>query len=280
MEKQTNMNFKYSTEEEFYKLVENYYWWLYLRFKTRLISSKNKERLSEDSNVREDLLKNEKDYVEKLLSIPNCELPEFNDGSGFFELSSDESVFDPELIASIKNWYRKLFIQHNDYSFHLSDELEAKGQVLTCAYFKYLQEISKLLKFETKETDATTENENPIPKKFEELFYNPEHAEACLNIFRELQPPVIDAINNYIGKNKGIFPLWVKVLKSHKPNPIIKHFSDNVYKDLLNSKVKGLELSKDASEFRKNYARLNKNNTELDIMTILSQYSQSGRLGK
>jgi hypothetical protein len=118
------------------------------------------------------------------------------------------------------------------------------------------------------------------PKVFEELFYNPEHAEPCLRILSELHPPAIDAINNYIGKAKGIFPLWVKVLKSHKPEPMIKHFKDTVYKDLLNQKVKGLNLSKDASEFRKQYKRIENDKVELDIKALLSQYSQSGKLGK
>jgi hypothetical protein len=118
------------------------------------------------------------------------------------------------------------------------------------------------------------------PKTFEELFYNPENAEPCLKILSELQSPVIDAINNYIGKAKGIFPLWVKVLKNHKPEPLIKHFKDTVYKDLLNQKVNGLNLSKDASEFRKQYKRIENDKIELDIKAILSQYSQSGKLGK
>jgi|GEM_PF-5455398 hypothetical protein len=122
--------------------------------------------------------------------------------------------------------------------------------------------------------------EQEQPKAFEELFYNPEHVETCLRILRELQFPAIDTINNYIGKAKGVFPLWIKVLKSHKPEPLIKHFADMVYRDLLNDKIKGLNLTKDASEFRKQYVRLEKNKVELDIKTILSQYSQSGKLGK
>ena len=66
---------------------------------------------------------------------------------------------------------------------------------------------------------------------------------------------------------------------NHKPEPLIKHFKDSIYKDLLNKKIKDLNLTADASEFRKNYKRLENNNVELDIKTILSQYSQSGKLG-
>lgn len=130
----------------------------------------------------------------------------------------------------------------------------------------------------SEKTEAEVKTEQP--KTFEELFYNPEHAKPCLEILSELHPPVIDAINNYIGKAKGIFPLWVKVLKNHKPEPLIKHFKDTVYKDLLNQKVNGLKLSKDASEFRKQYKRIENDKIELDIKAKLSQYSQSGKLGK
>ncbi|WP_242094380.1 hypothetical protein [Aestuariivivens sediminicola] len=136
------------------------------------------------------------------------------------------------------------------------------------------------LKALSPQQNARVHSEQETPKTFEELFYNPAHAEACLKILNELQTPVIDAINNYIGKAKGIFPLWIKVLKNHKPKPLIKHFKDTVYKDLLNQKVKGLNLSKDASEFRKQYKRIEDNKVELDIKAILSQYSQSGKLGK
>ena len=125
-----------------------------------------------------------------------------------------------------------------------------------------------------------TKTKQQIAKTFEELFYNPENAEPCLRILSELQSPVIDAMNNYIGKAKGVFPLWVKILKNHKPEPLIKHFNDAVYKDLLNQKVNGLNLSKDASEFRKQYKRIENDKIELDIKAILSQYSQSGKLGK
>lgn len=133
---------------------------------------------------------------------------------------------------------------------------------------------------ETKPKANKRKIEETKPNSFEELFYDPKDAEPCLRLLGELTPPVIDAANNFIGKAKGVFPLWIKVLLNNKPQPLIKHCKDIVYKDLLNQKIKGLNLSKDASEFRKDYKRLNNNKTELDIKTILSQYSQSGKLGK
>jgi hypothetical protein len=170
-------------------------------------------------------------------------------------------------------------LQTNQYEF-LEDKEQDENQIAEAERYKlYLESFIIHLKNPAPQK-AKTKTEQETPKTFEELFYNPEHAEPCLRILSELQPPVIDAINNFIGKAKGVFPLWVKVLKNHKPEPLIKHYKDTVYKDLLNNKVKGLNLTKDASEFRKRYVRLENDNTELDIKTILSQYSQSGKLGK
>jgi hypothetical protein len=163
---------------------------------------------------------------------------------------------------------KEINIELINYQKHLQAKRES-------IYIDLINEIQSLPPQRTE-----TETEQQIPKTFEELFYNPEHAEPCLKILNELQPPVIDAINNYIGKAKGVFPLWVRVLKNHKPEPLIKHFKDAVYKDLLNQKVNGLNLSKDASEFRKQYKRIETDKIELDIKAILSQYSQSGKLGK
>ena len=165
--------------------------------------------------------------------------------------------------------------------------------VYTKGEIKYINLLSEWMKneryffkgmaYEIKNSD--TKNKKPkvetlSPTTFEELFHNSTNAEPCLNILREVDPPVIDASNAFIGKNKGIIPLWVKVLKNHSPKPILKHCKDIIYKDLLNAKIIGLNLTNDASEFRKNYKRLESNNTELEIKAILSQYSQNGKLGK
>jgi len=115
---------------------------------------------------------------------------------------------------------------------------------------------------------------------FEDIFKNPQNAEPCLNILTKLNKPYIDNEGYYIGKNKGIIALWIKVLRDHK---LLKYFSDSVYKDVLDKRIIGLNLSKDASEFRRNYARLKNGDIENEIIQLLSQLSQlsqSGKLGK
>lgn len=192
--------------------------------------------------------------------------------SGFLITLSKMYVLDIHLFLDHQLKHSKKpkeFIQYVKYSALHTEIIKSEGTKEAIKDWLINNTTRKLIKGNTKET----------PKNFEELFYNPNHAEICLTILREITPPVLDAKNNYIGKGKGIFPLWIKVLVNHKPQPLIKHFKDSIYKDLLNKKIKDLNLTADASEFRKNYKRLENNNVELDIKTILSQYSQSGKLG-
>ncbi len=128
--------------------------------------------------------------------------------------------------------------------------------------------------------DKAKKPHHPNVSTLEEMFENAKYAEVCLDILRKLPKPVLDSANNYIGKNKGIFPLWIKILQQHKPLPLIKPLKDIEYKDILNATIHGLKLTDDASEFRKDYKRLATDNVELDMRAILSQISQSGKLGK
>ena len=167
-----------------------------------------------------------------------------------------------------------LRINNHFYDVNLVDY---NDNSITCeVYGRYILYYKWLLNLRKSRKPISSE----IPETFEELFINPSDAEICLDILRKLNPPSIDAEGKYIGKSKGIFPLWINVLKNHNPKSLIKHCSELVYKDLLNTQVYGLELSKDASEFRKTYKRLELNNIKLEIKAILSQLSQDGRLGK
>ena len=206
-----------------------------------------------------------------------------------FEFEADENDFIEKELKYFESTMYDLENSensHNGYSISGYNNFNvAYNLVMEIGFEKFKYSTQKKIKFLNQnklipQIQNKTETNIEQPKTFEELFYNPDHAEPCLKILNELDPPAIDSINNYIGKAKGIFPLWIKVLKNHKPYPLIKHFKDTVYKDLLNQKVKGLNLTKDASEFRKQYRRIETDKIELDIKTLLSQYSQSGKLGK
>jgi len=160
------------------------------------------------------------------------------------------------------------------------DEGTMWNAVSYCTFERIVNDIISIFQNKCIQHSKNIKEDKEQINTFEELFHNQNDAEPCLNILRELNPAFIDAENNYIGKNKGIFPLWINILKSHKPYPIIKHFSDLEYKEILNKKIKKLNLTRDASEFRKTYKRLINSNIKLDIKTLISQISQSGKLGK
>lgn len=224
--------------------------------KTKLDIAKRQlefESLKGVESFFEFLLSNEPNDCRKAIVVFRSIMKDYEFLLSYHNYDFKNSFFYP----TIKNFYDRMELEYN------IDRLKSSTPV------------SNTIKLNR---ESKTEQEQP--RTFEELFFNPEHAEPCLKILNELQPPVIDAINNFIGKSKGVFPMWINVLKNHKPTPLIRHVRDIIYKDLLNEKIKGLNLSKDASEFRKQYKRLQRDNIYLDMKTLLSQYSQSGKLGK
>ncbi len=150
----------------------------------------------------------------------------------------------------------------------------------------WLNETDRNIELEEKIKSKTipqskNKTQNVEPRKqhqtFEDLFYNVDNAKPCLGILRDLD--VINSRNEYIFKNKGIIPLWLKLLKTNTP-ALVKHLSDKVCVKILNKEIKNLKLTSDASEFRKHYSRIADSNYELQIKSLISQLSQDGKLGK
>lgn len=199
---------------------------------------------------------------------------------GNYKLLLDRKDYVLGLFTNLESFLKNASINFNKSPFESIFKI-SKEKINNCISVEDIKFLATLTE-KTGISKKLNSKEVPLksPETFEQLFYNSKHAETCLNVFRELNPQIIDGNNNYIGKGKGIFPLWVKVLKTFKPEPLIKHFADKVYKELLNKKINGLNLTKDASEFRKTYKRIESNNVELDIRAILSQYSLDGKLGK
>jgi hypothetical protein len=156
----------------------------------------------------------------------------------------DEMQFDP---TQYRTDYEVIKQRYKEYLLNLPDEQPNKPQTKT------------------------------VPSTFEELFFVASNAEQCLQLLKEIEPAVITDINHYIGSNKGIFPILMKELER---TGFIQPQKPVVYKDLLNQRITGLNLSKDASEWRKVYKRLETDKTALSIKALISQYSQSGKLGK
>ncbi len=108
----------------------------------------------------------------------------------------------------------------------------------------------------------------PQVESFEELFSNIEFADPCLKMLMDLEKPVINSDNHYIGNNKGVFPLWVKLLIK---NSKMRKLSDITFSYILNKKIKNLNLQNDGREFRHNYSRLEKDSVENQLLKAIKK---------
>jgi hypothetical protein len=105
---------------------------------------------------------------------------------------------------------------------------------------------------------------NETPKTFEELFYNIDFVNPCIDILKELKSPFIDTDYNYIGKLKGVYCIWIEELTKQG---IIKSYSERkIYASLIPTKIKGFSI--DESMFGKIPIRAE--NYRIDIKSKIS----------
>ena len=112
------------------------------------------------------------------------------------------------------------------------------------------------------------------PKTFDELFYNTDLVKPCIDILKELDPPLIDTDCNYIGKLKGAFCVWIEEMQRQG---IVKHYSDRkIFASLIPQKIKRFSI--DESMFGKYQSRaedLYRTDIKTKVSNIkLSQNSQ------
>jgi hypothetical protein len=246
---------------------ENKITWEVTQLRPNGFNKKSLKQLEIDESTK--ILLNEGYYYEGMDSVtdPIKKVRYLLEGCDIEKSTSDDEVDDMLFFNEFSNDRAGI---ENLYRVSGFNEIPFWGSSRSVRFKSYVEELI---------LNTSKEKGNTEPHKLEDLFYNPKHAEECLNILKELPKPVLDSSNNYIGKNKGIFPLWIEVLQQHKPG-LIKPFHELIYKDVLNATISGLKLSKDASEFRKHYKMLEKSGTKLDMIAVLSEYSQSGKLGK
>lgn len=112
--------------------------------------------------------------------------------------------------------------------------------------------------------------EKETPKTFEELFYNTDLVKPCIDILKELDPPLIDTDCNYIGKLKGVFCVWIDEMQRQG---IVKHYSDRkIFASLIPQKIKRFSI--DESMFGK-YQNKAENLYRTDIKTKVSRIKLS-----
>lgn len=203
-------------------------------------------------------------------------LENFDSIKGFLK---SKGLISPKNKKEFFDWYFKQIAKRNPKlkltDFDLYPKLE-RSDIIEFTQLLTMEAENELSKVKRKLIREKTINENKdqIPTNFEDIFLKPEMADNYLNVLNDIEPPLIDKTFNYIGNNKGFFPLWINILKRKEP-PIIKYFHDIVYKNLLNQKINGLNLSKDASEFKKNYKRAEEKRREIEV--LISQVSLEGK---
>lgn len=88
-----------------------------------------------------------------------------------------------------------------------------------------------------------SKDENKNPDTFDELFYKPELIIPCIDILKELDPPLIDSDYNYIGKLKSVICVWIDemkrqgIVKSNYPN------ERQLLADLIPQKIKRFTIN-------------------------------------
>jgi len=108
------------------------------------------------------------------------------------------------------------------------------------------------------------------PKTFDELFYNTDLVKPCIDILKELDPPLIDTDYNYIGKLKGVFCVWINEMQRQG---IVKHYSDRkIFASLIPTKIKHFSI--DESMFGK-YQSKAEDLYRTDIKTKVSKIKLS-----
>lgn len=146
---------------------------------------------------------------------------------------------------------------------------------------KYPQQFANFYKCEHNQPPQNIKNktEQEQPKTFEELFYDTNFITPCIDILKQIEPPLIDTEYNYIGRLKGAFCVWIDEMQRQG---IVKRFSDRkIFASLLTKKIKRFSI--DESMFGK-YQNKAENQYRTDIKTLLSQIklsqnSQKGKLG-
>lgn len=117
-------------------------------------------------------------------------------------------------------------------------------------------------------------------KTFEDLFHDSKSITNYIDVLRNVDPPLIDPNDNFIGRSKGAICVWIDELERQG---IIKAEKDRkVLARIVKEKIKRFSI--DESMFGKKQKKA-EDNYRSDIKTLISQIklsqdSQKGKLGK
>lgn len=195
-----------------------------------------------------------------------------------------------DYIATNQNSHLEKLSPQIDFFFNekINSDTEYENFNMRDEYWFYREYQNYLIEKRTKLVQALPpqpivkqKSEQETPKIFDELFYNTDLVDPCIDILKELDPPLIDTDCNYIGKLKGVFCVWIDemqrqgIVKSNYPE------ERKLFASLIQQKIKRFSI--DESMFGK-YQSKAENMYRTDIKTKvskikLSQDSQQGKQG-
>jgi hypothetical protein len=204
-------------------------------------------------------------------------------------LDKEPGLFDRmlDLFESYKAWanYVHNFPEEFDNQKHLS--VDEKGDLSISLYYKFGLNLTVPLSYfqshivalksvqDNLEKQPGREKQKPMnPETLDEIFKDPSKIDPCIDVLRQLDPPLIGKELNYIGKNKTTITVWLKEVENAKH---IYRYNDQIRAMLLNRKFPDLDMTKDGSLFRKVSNRAEERRMEIKVLlSRISQNSQSG----
>lgn len=193
--------------------------------------------------------------------------------AAYFERYPDSNI---EKFHRFETAYLKRQIQ----KYNTKEKIEPEETEIYLSQIEVLEYINSISSSKTPQQAETKPKKLEAPISFDELFYDANFISPCIDILKVVDPPLLDAECNYIGKLKGAFCVWIDEMQRQG---IVKHFSNReIYASLLPQRIKRFSI--DESMFGKPQPKAEEN-YRTDMKTLLSQiklsqYSQSGKLGK
>jgi acyl carrier protein len=135
-------------------------------------------------------------------------------------------------------------------------------------YFHLLQKWIDLL--EKCAAKPKAKNEAELPKKLEDAFYDKKNVQPCIDILKELDPPILDDNGKFIGKLKAVLVVWIVVLQKRS---IVRSYSNDrkVFPEIFKNEFKMQSFS--GSNFAKHSTRANEYKNDIEV--IISQIKLS-----
>ncbi|MGB3586100.1 MAG: hypothetical protein WBA23_06150 [Tunicatimonas sp.] len=189
-------------------------------------------------------------------------------------------------IAQIEKLYGttklKRIQQHIDLIKLVSDQESFSSEIEKMAIESVKDELTEQLEYWIRvkkglQTDKYLSSESEI-NTFDDLFIDMDLIEPCIQILRDVDPPLIGEKYNFIGRrnSKSALCIWMEELYM---KDLIGYANDEHKAKLLNQKFSGLEMTKDGSLFRKT-SKTNEEKYKDQIKVLISRVSQNSQTGK